>query len=114
MYFDFISWIQFDTLYLIQFLQRLMGGVIAVVLRPQEAQCPVVRSIARELLTSLVIEPVMNFASPGYVIRYFHHLLRYHSSSLFSVLRVLLVLDGLPYLISGIRGIFYKTIQKLY
>ncbi|XP_050364407.1 uncharacterized protein LOC126783064 [Argentina anserina] len=50
-----------------KFLQRLMGGVIAVVLRPREAQCPVVRSIARELLTSLVIEPVMNFASPGYI-----------------------------------------------
>ncbi|KAM5549099.1 hypothetical protein ABKV19_000493 [Rosa sericea] len=50
-----------------KFLQRVMGGVIAVVLRPREAQCPVVRSIARELLTSLVIEPVMNFASPGYI-----------------------------------------------
>ncbi|XP_009342410.2 uncharacterized protein LOC103934393 [Pyrus x bretschneideri] len=48
-------------------LQRLMGGVLAVVLRPREAQCPVVRSIARELLTSLVIQPVLNFASPGYI-----------------------------------------------
>ncbi|VVA15233.1 PREDICTED: Phox-associated [Prunus dulcis] len=44
-----------------------MGGVLAVVLRPREAQCPVVRSIARELLTSLVIQPVLNFASPGYI-----------------------------------------------
>ncbi|CAN6555018.1 unnamed protein product [Malus baccata var. baccata] len=48
-------------------LQRLMGGVLAVVLRPREAQCPVVRSIARELLTNLVIQPVLNFASPGYI-----------------------------------------------
>ncbi|CAL9022147.1 unnamed protein product, partial [Prunus brigantina] len=48
-------------------LQRLMGGVLAVVLRPREAQCPVVRSIARELLTSLVIQPVLNLASPGYI-----------------------------------------------
>ncbi|KAF5187985.1 phox domain-containing protein [Thalictrum thalictroides] len=48
-------------------LQRLMGGVLAVVLRPREAQCPLVRSIARELLTSLVIQPLMNLASPGYI-----------------------------------------------
>ncbi|KAL3621192.1 hypothetical protein CASFOL_036104 [Castilleja foliolosa] len=48
-------------------LQRLMGGLIAVVLRPREAQCPLVRCIARELLTCLVMQPVMNFASPGYI-----------------------------------------------
>ncbi|KAK3005187.1 hypothetical protein RJ639_016429 [Escallonia herrerae] len=48
-------------------LQRLMGGVLAIVLRPREAQCPLVRCIARELLTCLVMQPVMNFASPGYI-----------------------------------------------
>jgi sorting nexin-13 len=48
-------------------LRRLMGGVLAVVLRPREAHCPVVRSIARELLTCLVMQPVMNFASPAYI-----------------------------------------------
>lgn len=48
-------------------LQRLMGGVLAVVLRPREAQCPLVRCIARELLTSLVMQPIMNLASPGYI-----------------------------------------------
>ncbi|PON56985.1 Phox domain containing protein [Parasponia andersonii] len=48
-------------------LQRLMGGLLTVVLRPREAQCPVIRSIARELLTCLVMQPVMNFASPGYI-----------------------------------------------
>ncbi|KAF6160585.1 hypothetical protein GIB67_019525 [Kingdonia uniflora] len=48
-------------------LQRLMGGVLAVVLRPREAQCPLVRSIGRELLTCLVMQPVMNLASPGYI-----------------------------------------------
>ncbi|XP_052194637.1 uncharacterized protein LOC127802703 isoform X2 [Diospyros lotus] len=48
-------------------LQRLIGGLLAVVLRPQEAQCPVVCCIARELVTSLVVQPLMNFASPGYV-----------------------------------------------
>ncbi|EXB63666.1 hypothetical protein L484_027008 [Morus notabilis] len=46
-------------------LQRLMGGVLTLVLRPREAHCPVVRSVARELLTCLVMQPVMNFASPG-------------------------------------------------
>lgn len=48
-------------------LQRLMGGVITLVLKPREAQCPVVKSIARELVTCLVIQPVMNFASPAYI-----------------------------------------------
>ncbi|KAM7479226.1 hypothetical protein LguiA_027439 [Lonicera macranthoides] len=48
-------------------LKRLMGGVLAVVLRPREAQCPLVRCIARELLTCLVMQPVMNFASPVYI-----------------------------------------------
>ncbi|XP_027345281.1 uncharacterized protein LOC113857505 [Abrus precatorius] len=48
-------------------LQRLMSAVIATVLRQREAQCPVIRSIARELLTCLVIQPIMNLASPGYI-----------------------------------------------
>ncbi|XP_073144765.1 uncharacterized protein [Henckelia pumila] len=48
-------------------LQQLMGGLLAVVLRPREAQCPIVRCIARELLTCLVLQPVMNFATPGYI-----------------------------------------------
>ncbi|KAG6383108.1 hypothetical protein SASPL_157145 [Salvia splendens] len=48
-------------------LQRLMSGVLAVVLRPREAQCPLVRCITRELLTCLVVQPLMNFASPSYI-----------------------------------------------
>ncbi|KAL8143559.1 hypothetical protein V2J09_016591 [Rumex salicifolius] len=47
-----------------KFLQQLMGGVIALVLRKREAQCPLVRSFARELLTCLVIQPLINLASP--------------------------------------------------
>ncbi|KAL3538916.1 hypothetical protein ACH5RR_002282 [Cinchona calisaya] len=50
-----------------KFLQRLMGGVIAVVLRPRESQCPLVRCFARELLTSLVMQPVLKLASPVYI-----------------------------------------------
>lgn len=46
-------------------LQRIMSGVLTVVLRPREAQCPIVRTIARELVTCLVIQPVMNLASPS-------------------------------------------------
>ncbi|CAL5378695.1 unnamed protein product [Camellia sinensis] len=45
-------------------LQQLIGGLLAVVLRPQEAQCPLVRCIARELVTCLVMLPIMDFASP--------------------------------------------------
>ncbi|KAJ8530122.1 hypothetical protein K7X08_036957 [Anisodus acutangulus] len=48
-------------------LQRLMGGILAVVLRPREAQSPLVRCIARELCTSLVVQPLLDFASPGYI-----------------------------------------------
>ncbi|KAL4588767.1 hypothetical protein LXL04_001662 [Taraxacum kok-saghyz] len=50
-----------------KFLKRIMGAVLAVVLKPREAQSPLVRCIARELLTNLVMEPVMRFASPGYI-----------------------------------------------
>ncbi|XP_019708437.1 uncharacterized protein [Elaeis guineensis] len=48
-------------------LQRIVGGVLAIVLRPQEAQCPFVRCFSRELLACLVLQPVMNFASPAYI-----------------------------------------------
>ncbi|KAH9656282.1 phox domain-containing protein [Citrus sinensis] len=48
-------------------LQRIMSGVLTVVLRPREAHCPIVRTIARELVTCLVIQPVMNLASPSYI-----------------------------------------------
>ncbi|KAH9299978.1 hypothetical protein KI387_011561, partial [Taxus chinensis] len=48
-------------------LKRLMGGVVAIVLRPHEAQCPLVRCLARELLACAVMQPVMNFASPGFI-----------------------------------------------
>ncbi|KAI8554392.1 hypothetical protein RHMOL_Rhmol05G0095100 [Rhododendron molle] len=48
-------------------LQRIVGGLLAVVLRPREAQCPLVRCIARELVTCVVMQPIMNFASPMYI-----------------------------------------------
>ncbi|PWA68105.1 Phox-associated domain-containing protein [Artemisia annua] len=50
-----------------KFLKRVMGAVLAAVLRPREAQCPIVRCITRELLTCLVMEPVMKFTSPGQI-----------------------------------------------
>ncbi|KAF3330544.1 Sorting nexin-16 [Carex littledalei] len=48
-------------------LQQIVGGVLAIVLKPQESQCPLVRSLSRELLTCLVLQPIMNFASPNYI-----------------------------------------------
>ncbi|PNT64147.1 hypothetical protein BRADI_4g25047v3 [Brachypodium distachyon] len=48
-------------------LKELVGGVMALVLRPQDAQSPLVRCFSRELVTCLVLQPVMNFASPIYV-----------------------------------------------
>ncbi|KAI3774756.1 hypothetical protein L1987_49318 [Smallanthus sonchifolius] len=50
-----------------KFLKQIMGAVLDVVLKPREAQSALVRCIARELLTCLVVEPVMRFASPGYI-----------------------------------------------
>jgi sorting nexin-13 len=37
---------------------------MALVLRPQDAQSPLVRCFSRELMTCLILQPVMNFASP--------------------------------------------------
>ncbi|XP_073013591.1 uncharacterized protein [Typha latifolia] len=48
-------------------LQRIVSGILAIVLKPQEAQCPLVRCFGRELLTCLVLQPVMNLACPGYI-----------------------------------------------
>ncbi|GBG81705.1 hypothetical protein CBR_g32698 [Chara braunii] len=48
-------------------LRRLMGGVVAIILRPEEAHCGVLRCLARELLACALMKPVMKFASPGYI-----------------------------------------------
>ncbi|KAG6417519.1 hypothetical protein SASPL_119701 [Salvia splendens] len=48
-------------------IQQLMGGLLAVVLRPTEARCPLIPCIARELLTCLIIQPLVNFANPVYI-----------------------------------------------
>ncbi|KAG5076163.1 hypothetical protein JHK82_054858 [Glycine max] len=48
-------------------LQRLMSGLLATVIRKREVQCPVIRSIAREIVTCLIVQPVMNLASPAYI-----------------------------------------------
>ncbi|KAL9675555.1 hypothetical protein QQ045_003757 [Rhodiola kirilowii] len=48
-------------------LQRLIGGILAIVLRPREAQCPLVRCIAREFVTCLVVQPALDFASPEFI-----------------------------------------------
>ncbi|CAN6459994.1 unnamed protein product [Victoria cruziana] len=53
--------------YKVQVLQQMMGAVLAVVLRPREAQCPLVRCMSRELLTCLVMQPLMNLVNPGYI-----------------------------------------------
>ncbi|CAI9283587.1 unnamed protein product [Lactuca saligna] len=46
---------------------KIMGVLLAAVLRPQEAQCPLVQYITRELLTCLIMEHVMRFASPEFL-----------------------------------------------
>ncbi|KAI5079555.1 hypothetical protein GOP47_0005034 [Adiantum capillus-veneris] len=48
-------------------LQKLMGGMVAIVLRPQDAQCVLMKGLARELLACAVLRPVMNLANPGFI-----------------------------------------------
>ncbi|CAM6069457.1 unnamed protein product, partial [Sphagnum tenellum] len=48
-------------------LKRLMGGVVALVLRREDLRCRLLKSIARELLTCSVLLPALNFASPGFI-----------------------------------------------
>ncbi|KAH7443476.1 hypothetical protein KP509_02G036500 [Ceratopteris richardii] len=50
-----------------QVLQQLMSGVVAILLRPEDAQCSLLRGLARELLACAVLRPVMNFASPVFI-----------------------------------------------
>ncbi|WOL00864.1 hypothetical protein Cni_G09577 [Canna indica] len=54
-------------------LQRIVGGVLSIVLK-QEGQCPLVHCFSRELLTCLVVQPVMKFASPGYINEIIEHM----------------------------------------
>eukprot|EP00250_Pteridium_aquilinum_P011928 c20397_g1_i1 orf=299-3499(-) len=51
----------------VKVLQQLMSGVVAILLRPQDAQCALLRGLARELLACAVLRPVMNFASPSFI-----------------------------------------------
>lgn len=48
-------------------LKRLSGGLVALVLKRQDAQCRLLRTMAREFLACVVLRPVINFASPGFV-----------------------------------------------
>ncbi|KAL0717160.1 hypothetical protein Bca4012_066482 [Brassica carinata] len=45
-------------------LKKIVAGILSVVLRPQESQCPFVQTIARELLTCLVFQRLVNIGSP--------------------------------------------------
>ncbi|KAH7301359.1 hypothetical protein KP509_23G021800 [Ceratopteris richardii] len=48
-------------------LQRLMGGMVAIILRPHDAGCALVRGLARELLACAVLRPVINLVNPGFI-----------------------------------------------
>jgi sorting nexin-13 len=62
-------------------LQEIVGGIMALVLRPQDAQSPLVRCFSRELMTCLVLQPVMNFASPIYMNELIVYLLNNNDAS---------------------------------
>ncbi|CAO2140938.1 unnamed protein product [Urochloa humidicola] len=62
-------------------LQEIVGGIMALLLRPQDAQSPLVRCFSRELITCLVLQPVMNFASPIYMNELIVYLLNNNDTS---------------------------------
>ncbi|CAO2143352.1 unnamed protein product [Urochloa humidicola] len=62
-------------------LQEIVGGIMALLLRPQDAQSPLVRCFSRELMTCLVLQPVMNFASPIYMNELIVYLLNNNDTS---------------------------------
>ncbi|GAQ83243.1 PX domain containing protein [Klebsormidium nitens] len=48
-------------------LRRLMGGVVTSALRSDEVQCRLVRVIAREILASAVMRPLMSLFTPALI-----------------------------------------------
>ncbi|KAG6727897.1 hypothetical protein I3842_02G146900 [Carya illinoinensis] len=50
-----------------QVLQHLMDGLISFTFKPEDLQCLLFRYIARELLASAVMRPVLNLASPRFL-----------------------------------------------
>ncbi|KAL2633125.1 hypothetical protein R1flu_004604 [Riccia fluitans] len=48
-------------------LQKLMGGVVSLVLKPSDGSSRVLLTLARELLACAVMRPVMNIASPTFI-----------------------------------------------
>lgn len=50
-----------------QVLKRLTGGIVALVLKRQDARCRLLRIMARELLACVVLRPVINLASPAFI-----------------------------------------------
>ncbi|KAG0586098.1 hypothetical protein KC19_2G064000 [Ceratodon purpureus] len=48
-------------------LKRLAGGVVSLVLKRQDAQCRLLRAMGRELLACVVLRPVINLMSPGFI-----------------------------------------------
>ncbi|XP_047340631.1 uncharacterized protein LOC124944424 [Impatiens glandulifera] len=48
-------------------LQRLMEGLISLTFKPKDLQCSLLRYIVRELLSCVVIRPVVNLANPRFI-----------------------------------------------
>ncbi|XP_024400310.1 uncharacterized protein [Physcomitrium patens] len=48
-------------------LKKLTGGIVALVLKRQDAKCGLLRIMARELLACVVLRPVINLANPGFI-----------------------------------------------
>ena len=48
-------------------LRRLMGGVVTSALRPDEAHCRLLRVLAREILASAVMRPLMSLFTPALI-----------------------------------------------
>ncbi|CAN6819229.1 unnamed protein product, partial [Brassica oleracea] len=55
-----------------QVLQKIVAGILSLVLRPRESRSPLVQTIARELLTCSVFQPLVNYVSPERIKKWTH------------------------------------------
>ncbi|WZZ42448.1 hypothetical protein YC2023_038707 [Brassica napus] len=53
-------------------LQKIVAGILSLVLRPRESRSPLVQTIARELLTCSVFQPLVNYVSPERIKKWTH------------------------------------------
>lgn len=85
----------------LQVLQHLMEGLVSFTFKPEDLQCSFFRYVARELLACAVMRPVLNLASPRYLL----------SSSVFIAICVLQMLLSFLYYYVLMAGLLMKELK---